>query len=425
MDNGKVTAIAPGTAVITASTSNGLQASCSVTVTAKIIEAAGISLDVTEKTLTEGDTFTITATIDPETTTDKTVTWSSSNTEVATVDNGKVTAIAPGTATITASTTNGLTAQCNVTVTAKIIEAAGISLDVTEKTLTEGDTFIITATIDPETTTDKTVTWSSSNTDVATVENGKVTAIAPGTAVITASTANGLEASCSVTVTAKIIEAVGISLDVTEKTLTEGDTFIITATIDPETTTDKTVTWSSSNTEVATVENGKVTAIAPGTAVITASTSNGLTAQCNVTVEKKIILATSITLDKTSVEAEAGTTVTLTATVLPDDATDKTVAWSSSDESVATVDQEGNVTIIALGFAIITAETTDGSNLYAECSVNGISYVQSLVIESGNVDIFTLDGIIIRKNADQEYVSNLARGTYIIRTANKVFKIVK
>ncbi|MDE6341414.1 MAG: Ig-like domain-containing protein, partial [Muribaculaceae bacterium] len=244
-------------------------------------------------------------------------------------------------------------------------------------------------------------------------------------ATITATTANGLKASCEVTVKAKVIEAQGITLDVTEKTLTEGDTFTLTATIDPETTTDKTVTWSSSNTEVATVENGKVTAIAPGTAVITASTANGLTASCTVTVERKIILATSISLDKTSIEAEAGTTVTLTATVLPDDATDKTVAWSSSDESVATVDQEGNVSIIALGYAVITAETTDGSNLYAECSVSGISYVESLVRESGNVDIFSLDGILIRKNADPEYVSNLARGTYIIRTADKTFKIVK
>lgn len=305
------------------------------------------------------------------------------------------------------------------------IDAAGITLDITEKTITEGDSFTIKATIEPENTTDKTVTWSSSDPAVATVENGVVTAVTPGSATITATTANGLKATCAVTVKAKVIDATGISLDITEKTLTEGDSFTLTATISPENSTDKTVTWSTSDVAVAKVENGVVTAVAPGTATITATTTNGLTATCAVTVEKKIILATSITLDQETIEAPIGTTVKLVATVLPDNTTDKTVAWSSSDTSIATVDEEGNVTIVANGTATITASTTDGSDLNAVCTVYGMTSLQALMKETGPVDIYTVSGMLIRKGADASYFETLAKGIYVIRTATSTYKIMK
>ncbi|MDE5586113.1 MAG: Ig-like domain-containing protein, partial [Muribaculaceae bacterium] len=202
--NGLVTAFAPGkvTITVTSSAVETISASCVITVTEKVIEAEGIKLDVTEATITEGETLTLTATIDPETTTDKTLTWSSSDEEVATVDkNGVVTAVKPGTVTITVSTSNGKTASCEITVKAKVIAADGIKLDVTEATITEGETLTLTATIDPETTTDKTLTWTSSDEAIATVdENGVVTAVKPGTVTITVSTSNGKTASCEITV---------------------------------------------------------------------------------------------------------------------------------------------------------------------------------------------------------------------------------
>lgn len=221
------------------------------------------------------------------------------------------------------------------------------------------------------------------------------------------------------------IGASAIELSEHEKTLTEGDTFTLIATIDPTNATDKTVIWTSSDSSVASVTDGKVTAMASGTAVITVSTSNGLTATCKVTVEPKIILATEIYLNTSTIEEEVGATVTLIATVLPDDITNKTVAWSSSNETVAPVDQTGNVTILAIGTAVIKAMTTDGSDLYAECTVNGISSVESLLTESENVNIYTLDGIIIHKKATHEDIANLSKGAYIIRTATKTYKVVK
>ena len=291
--NGTVTAKRAGTAVITATSTNGKSAGCTVTVSKKEIPITEISLDKSSATLTEGETTTLTATVLPENTTDsKSVSWSSSNSEVATVDaNGTVTAKRAGTAVITATSTNGKTAGCTVTVSRKEIPITEISLDKSSATLTEGDTTTLVATVLPENTTDsKSVSWSSSNSEVATVDaNGTVTAKRAGTAVITATSTNGKTAGCTVTVSRKEIPITEISLDKSSATLTEGETTTLVATVLPENTTyGKSVKWSSSNVAVATVDlMGKVTAKSAGTAVITATSENGKTASCTITVNKK------------------------------------------------------------------------------------------------------------------------------------------
>jgi len=177
--NGTVTAKRAGTAAITATSTNGKSAGCTVTVSKKEIPITEISLDKSSATLTEGETTTLTATVLPENTTDsKSVSWSSSNSEVATVDaNGTVTAKRAGTVVITATSTNGKTAGCTVTVSRKEIPITEISLDKSSATLTEGETTTLVATVLPENTTyGKSVKWSSSNVAVATVDlMGKVT----------------------------------------------------------------------------------------------------------------------------------------------------------------------------------------------------------------------------------------------------------
>ena len=167
--------------------------------------------------------------------------------------------------------------------------------------------------------------------------------------------------------------ATSITLDKSEINLEATQTAKLVATVLPETTTNKTVTWKSSDKTIATVdENGVVTAIAVGEANITATTNDGsnLTASCKVIVNPT--LATSIALDKTEVELETTQTATLVATVLPELTTNKSATWMSSDESVAMVDENGVVTAIAVGEAIITATTVDGSNLSATCKVTVI-----------------------------------------------------
>ncbi len=272
--DGTVKAVAAGTATITAMAGNKT-ATCKVTVE---VPVSSVSLNYTSLTLTEGESFTLTATVSPSNATNKAVSWSSSNTSVATVSNGSVRAVAAGTVTITAKA-GDKTATCKVTVQ---VPATGVSLNYTSLTLNVNQSFTLTATVSPSNTTDKTVTWTSSDTSVATVSNGTVTGKAGGTATITAK-AGDKTATCKVTVQ---VPATGVSLNYTSLTLNVNQSFTLTATVSPSNTTDKTVTWTSSDTSVATVSNGTIMARSAGTSVISAKAGN-ITALCTVSVMGK------------------------------------------------------------------------------------------------------------------------------------------
>lgn len=292
---------------------------------------------------------------------EKTLTYASSNAGVVSVDNnGVIKANALGTATITVTASSGV--KRILTVTVVPTPAASVTLNKTQATLKATETVQLTATILPVTTTDKTVKWTTSDSAIATVDaNGNVTAGAVGDAMITA-TCGTVSATCAVTVVPT--PAASISLNKTEATLIPDETVELNVTILPETTTDKTVSWTSSNESVAVVDaNGIVTAKSVGTATITA-TCGTVSATCAITV--KPVLATGITLDITDKNVFDGEDFKLTATVTPENTTDKTVIWSSSDEDVVTVDQEGNVHASGVGTATITA--TCGS-VNATCAV--------------------------------------------------------
>ena len=163
-----------------------------------------------------------------------------------------------------------------------VVAVTGVSLNQTSVELEVGGTVSLNATVSPSNATDKTVTWSSSNANVATVSGGIVKAVGEGTATITAS-AGGKKATCQVTVSPVRIAVTGISLDKPDVSLAVGDTTRLMATITPDNATDKSVAWSSSNTSVATVDaNGIVTAVTPGTCTITAQSGN-FSATCAVT----------------------------------------------------------------------------------------------------------------------------------------------
>ena len=299
------------------------------TVTGDIIyKVTGVSLNTDSLTLVEGGTATLAATITPSNATNQNVTWSSDNESVATVDqNGRVTAVAQGGATITAAV-DGKSAECYVTVNAAApVPVTSVSLDKTSLGLTEGDTETLTATVEPSDATNKNVTWSTSDASIATVTDGVVTAVAPGTATITVTTEDGNKAAtCAVTVTAATVPVTGVTLNKTSTSLYVGDTETLTPTITPDNATNKNVTWSSDDTSVATVDaSGLVTAVARGTAVITATAADGsgASASCTVTVSSYLppanpnyritVEATqggTVTADPTA--AKAGATVTLT-----------------------------------------------------------------------------------------------------------------
>ena len=251
------------------------------------------------------------------------------------------------------------------------VSVSGVTLDKTSVSLEVGATLTLTATVSPDNATNKTITWSSSDDAIATVdENGKVTAVAAGTVTITAK-AGDKTAECKVTVSAKVIAVESITFDESSLSLPVGDSKTLTATVSPENADNKTVTWSSSDEAIATVdENGKVTAVTAGTATIKATANDGseVFGSCAVTVS--LVAVTSITLNKTTTKITVGGTETLSVTsVLPANATDKTYTWSSSDETIATVDANGKVTAVAVGTATIKATANDDSGVKDECTV--------------------------------------------------------
>ena len=373
---GKVTAVKEGQASIIAKA--GEQAdTCVVAVSKKFIPVSSVSLDKATLDLIKGQETTLAATVNPDDATDKTVTWTTSNAAVATVEDGKVKAVGGGSATITAKA-GEQSATCAVTVT---VPVSSVSLNKTTLGLVEGDDATITATVAPDDATDKTVTWTTSNEAVATVENGKVVAVKEGEATITAK-AGEKTATCTVTVAKKIIPVESVTLDKTALSMVEGDDATLTATVKPDNATDKNVTWSTSNASVATVANGKVVAVAEGTATITAQAGEQ-SATCAVTVAKKVIAVTSVTLDKTSLDMVKGQEVTLTATVKPDNATDKTVTWTTSNSAVATV-ENGKVKAVGSGSATITAMAGEQS---ATCAVTVTVPVASISLDKASLDL--------------------------------------
>ncbi|MBQ7587655.1 MAG: Ig-like domain-containing protein [Lachnospiraceae bacterium] len=386
-ENGKVRGIAVGEATITVTTNDGgKKASCTVTVVKKKTDVTGITVSPTARTITEDEEFTITATVSPDNATDKGVTWSSSDTAVATVDeNGKVTGISAGEAIITATTVDGgYTAECVVTVTGSKIDVTGITVDPTARTIEENEEFIIVATIIPDNATDKSVTFTSSDPLVAAVdEDGKVTGISEGEATIIATTNDGnKKARCKVTVLKRKKDVTGITVEPASKTINTGEEFIISPTVTPDDATDKSVTWTSSDTDIAVVDrDGKVTGKAPGTVTITATTNDGgFTAGCTVTVieeeEERVIL------NKYDISLYEGDRELIIATVKPDSVADKSVTWSSSDPAVATVDEHGWIEAVKAGVAVITATSKNGKT--ADCIVTVIS--RTVPVESITAD---------------------------------------
>ena len=355
-ETGLVTPVGPGEAQITVTVDRAHQAVCVVRVTQP---AEGVTLDYTELTLQRGTSQVLVATVTPATTNVKDLQWTSSNPDVAAVDaEGKVTAVALGTAEITVTTVDGgHTAVCQVTV---IQQVTGVALDVETATLRIGEqTLQLNATVAPEDATDKSLVWTSSNTGVASVdENGLVTPLAPGETDITVTTVDGgFTAVCKVTVVQPVLS---ITLNETTININPNMIFELVAQINPSNATNQELEWTSADETIAVVDqDGVVRGVDAGvdgceTVITVTSKDSGVSATCVVRVTKDVV---GVELDCTYKRMVAGKSFQLTATVIPTDATNKNVIWTSSDTAIATVDNNGKVTAVAGGTAVITVKT--------------------------------------------------------------------
>lgn len=287
-----------------------------------------------------------------------------------------------------------------------------ISLNQSNMELTVGGSGSLTATVTPEGTA---VEWSTSAGNVATVSNGTVTAVGAGEATITAA-AGGKTATCKVTVKeappAKVpVESVAVTP--AALSLEVGKTGALKAAVAPDTATDKSVTWKSSDEAVATIAaDGTVTAVKAGTATMTATTTDGgKTATCTVTVGTAAVAVTEVKLDKTTLSLEAGKTAALKATVTPDNATNKTVSWTSSDKAIATVDEKGTVTGVKAGEATITATAGEKS---AACKVTVTAATVTLSLKQTSATVYTGNTVSIQATAGSTVTWSVDNGNAAI-----------
>ncbi len=232
-----------------------------------------------------GESVKLEAGVTPSNAYNREVIWSSSDESIAKVENGKVTAVNPGTAAITVKTVDGgFTKSIEFTV---VLPVERVELNPKEEQLVTGELTKLVATVYPENATNKNVIWTTSDDSVVTVQNGIITAVGAGTATIEVITEDGGHtSSCTVTVAEPVVNVTEVSLDTEEWIIGDGETVSLTATVYPENATNKNITWKSSDEGVATVEEGVVTAVGTGTAIITVTTEDGgFTATCVITVE--------------------------------------------------------------------------------------------------------------------------------------------
>jgi uncharacterized protein YjdB len=364
--SGNVTGLGEGDAIITLqSEEGGKLAVCDVTVFP--ISVAKIALSADDLAMLPGDEAQLVATISPANATDQRYVWESDDTTIATVDqSGKVAARQIGTATITVTTADGgKTASCVVTVDP--IRVTEIVISDAQASILIGNSKQLTATVSPANATDQSYIWSSSDRAIADVDqSGKVTALQPGKVSITVKTMDGNKtADCDVTVLPILVTQIDLPQ---ELHILIGDVVLLSATVLPDNATDRSLLWESADSGTAGVDAaGRVTGCRVGTTTITVTSTDGaVTATCNVTVDP--IRVTGITISDSTAALLVGDEMLLNATVSPDDATDQSYVWSSSDPSVASVDQSGKVAALKIGTATITATSVDGG-FAASCVV--------------------------------------------------------
>ena len=358
-------------------------AECVVNVTTKTeekISVSGVELNVNTLSLQEGNSELLTATVTPEDAEDKSVIWSTSNASVVEVDNGKVTAIGEGTATVTVITMDGgYKAFCKVEVKKAedpIISVSGVTFKEDRVTLKSGETGMLQIAIEPSNATNQAVTFESADPEIVTVsDTGEIKAVKAGKTVIQVITIDGeKKAYCTVEVIEEVINDTiaveTVNIVPNKQELTVGESANLAVQITPSTATNQKVIWISNDESILKVEqDGKITAIKAGQTTVVAKTEDGnKLAFCDVTIKEKqqpITATTEIKVNAVNVSEKTFTlalkeTKTIQTTISPSNATNKKITYASSNATVATVDANGKVKAVTPGIANITVKAASG-----------------------------------------------------------------
>ncbi len=379
-------------------------------------EVDSIRLNKSSTTIFLGKSETLTYSMQPQSTFNEQVTWSSSNKQIASVSNGKITAKSVGTATITAKSDNGKTASCTVTVTATV---SGISLNKSATVLGIGESDSLKATLLPEGVTDHNLTWTSSNKNIVSVSNGKITAQKIGTASITVKTSNGKTATCSVTVK-NAPSKVTVTKDMV--TLGVGEKYTLGSGIN-DSAGCATRIFSTSNANIVrltrTTWQGELVAVKPGIAYITVKTYNGKTATCKVTVKNA---PSKVSITKGIVTLGVGESYSISSSI-PDGTGAAKRTFRTSDTSVIQMtktDWTGNFKALKPGVAYVTVRLYNGKEASCKVTVKAVPSKVSLnkgVLSLGVGETYQLNAVL---------PANTGAAKRIFRTSNSsVIKMTK
>lgn len=283
------------------------------------------------------------------------------------------------------------------------VPVISININEGDQSILANQTFQFTVTIQPTDATDANIAWNSSNPSAASIDlSGNLTALTEGITIVTASVLDNPAIESSVQVTVQIIPVESIVLTPTNVPLLINNTLQLMATVYPDDATDKSFTYFSTNPNAASVSpSGLVTGLSQGLAIINASTPNNKITNAIIYVQE--LPVSSVTLDKTTLTLHMGDTVSLVATVLPEDATNKSIVWFSSNTQIATVDRDGTVTATGFGSASITARAQDktaSANVFVNPTVSQESYTFTDTINIEMTSI-TLNTTSITLNVEQ------------------------
>lgn len=348
-----------------------------------------------------GESLPVSVTVVPQNASDQSVRWVTADESVVRVSTSDVYAkrasirgLRPGTTKVTVDAPGAAAGTprlyiINVNIAPRLVEQIVMGASMT---MTEGTSRKLIVRVLPTNATDQSLTWASSDESIVSVsDEGELTAIKPGRAVVTvrAADGSGVEATCRVTVVERVIAVESITLDAASVTLTEGDSRSLTATVSPADATDTSVTWSSSDEAVATVDaDGTITAVAPGSAFIYAIANDGtdITAECTVTVERRIIGIDKVDVSITSTGYFVGDEAALKVSYAPDNATEPQIKWSVSDSSVAeivSVSGSGcTLRMIAAGEVTVKVTVTTPDGVSKSASVNIVVERRIFLVES-------------------------------------------
>ena len=377
--------------------------------TPKEVKVQQITLTPSTSSVVVGESLQITAKVLPENATNATLKWkiTPENILKPTAAPEQFTAQQVGEALVRAEAADGsgITAECKVVVKPRLVQA--ISLNATQKNLIIGESFAFTATAMPENATNRNVIWKLVSGDAISLSNtGVIQAKKVGEALVRAEAADGsgITAECKVVVKPRLVQA--ISLNATQKELIIGDSFTLTATLSPENATNHNVVWKLVSGDAISLSNtGVIQAKKVGEALVRAEAADGsgVAAECKVVVKPRLVQA--ISLNATQKNLIIGDSFTLTATLSPENATNRNVIWKLVSGDAISLSNTGVIQAKKVGVALVRAEAADGSGITAECKVvvkPRLVQAISLKLEKDTIDVgehFTVTAYVFPKNA--------------------------